>query len=80
MGPVVHRLDATQILSDKQAKPDKTHTILQTDTSHDQMVILYYELHSFRIIDVPGCKDKLPTSQSELALPSRPTGSWLPGI
>ena len=39
MGTVVHRLDATRIFPDKQAKPDKTHTILQTDTSHDQMVI-----------------------------------------
>ena len=39
-------------------------------------VILYYEIHSFRIIDVPGCNDMLPTSQSELALTS--TGSWLP--
>ena len=25
----------------------KTHTILQTDTSHEQMMILYYEIHSF---------------------------------
>ena len=24
---------------------DKTYTILQTDTWHDQMVILYYETH-----------------------------------
>ena len=30
------------------------------------MVILY-EIHSFRIIDVPGCNDMLPTSQSESA-------------
>ena len=37
---------------------------------------LYYEINSFRIIDVPGCNDMLPTSQSELALPS--TASWLP--
>ena len=40
------------------------------------MVILYYEIHSFRSIDDPGCNDMLPTLQSELALPS--TGSWLP--
>ena len=39
------------------------------------MVILY-EINIFRIIDVPGCLDILPTSQGELALPS--TGSWLP--
>ena len=55
----------------------KTKTILQTDTMHDQMVILY-EIHSFRIIDVPGCNDMLPTSQSESALPSTGlTGSCL---
>ena len=48
----------------------QTH-ILQTDTWHDQMVILYYKIHSFRITDVLGCNDMLPTSQSELAaLPS----------
>ena len=30
---------------------DKTHPFfLQTDTWHDQIVILYYEIHSFRII------------------------------
>ena len=44
--------------------------ILQTDTWHDQMTILYYEIHSFRIIYVPGCNDMLPTSQSELPLPN----------
>ena len=38
------------------------------------MVILYYGTHSFRIIDVPGCNDMLPTSLTELALQS--TGSW----
>ena len=43
---------------------------------HDQMVILYYEIHSFRIIDVPGSNDLLPTSQSELSSPS--TGCLLP--
>ena len=56
-GTVVHRLNATRTKS-----TGKTHQILQTDTRHDQMVILYYEIHSFRIIDV-----RLPS-----------TGSWLP--
>ena len=56
-GTVVHRLNATRTKS-----TGKAHHILQTDTWHDQMVILYYEIHSFRSIDVP--------------LPS--TGSWLP--
>ena len=39
----------------------------------DQMVILYYEIHSFRIIDVHGCNDMFPTSQIKLALPKRLT-------
>ena len=54
-------------------KKAKQTIFLQTDTWHDQMVILYYEIHSFRSIDVPGCNDMLPTLQ---ALSS--TGSWLP--
>ena len=87
-GTVVHRLDATRILPELRSQPGmgsifipgptrpelsrKTHTILQTDTWHDQMVILYYEMHSFRIIGAHGCNDMLPTlqMQSELALPS----------
>ena len=47
-GTLVHRLNATRTKS-----TGKTHQILQTDTWHDQMVILYYEIHSFGIIDVP---------------------------
>ena len=27
------------------------------------MVILYFKIHSVRIIDVPGCNDMWPTSQ-----------------
>ena len=45
-------------------------TIFQTDKWHDKMVILYYEIHSFRIIDDHRCDNMLPTSQSELALPT----------
>ena len=47
----------------------KTHQRLQTDAWHDQMVILYYEIHSLRIIDVP-----LPSTGSWL--PSRLTSTW----
>ena len=49
-GTMVHRLDATRI-------SPSYDNILQTDTWHDQMAILYYEIHSFRIIYVPGCNN-----------------------
>ena len=65
-------------LSRSLTNRQNTQHFTQTDTWHDQMVILYYEIHSVRIIDVPvtDCNDMLPTSQGELALPSN--GSWLP--
>ena len=73
-----HNTDFARATLPGLSRTGKTLTILQTDTWHDQMVNLYYEigLHRFRIIDVPGCNNMLPTSQRELALPS--TGNWLP--
>ncbi len=91
-GTVLHRLDSRRytdfaratITRDIFKRPGlsgslryrQTHTISQTYTWHDQTVILCYETHSSRIIDVPCYNNMLPSSQSELALPS--AGSWLP--
>ena len=91
-GTVLHRLDSRRytdvaratITRDIFTRPGlsgsltyrHTHILWQIYTWHDQTVILCYETHSFRIIDVPCCNNMLPSSQSELALPS--AGSWLP--
>ena len=91
-GTVLHRVDSRRytdfaratITRDIFKRPGlggsltyrQTHTVSQTYTRHDETVILCYETHRFRIFDVPCYNNMLPSSQSELALPS--TGSWLP--